>query len=312
VKNLGWAAAQLASPTLAVSERRTTRAVIPAAGLGTRFLPATKSQPKEMLPIVDRPAIEYVVEEAHDCGLSDISIISRPEKTSLEGHFAPVPDLVALLTEQGKEDLLAGLRRIDELGSVNFIYQPDPRGLGDAIAHAEHHVGENPFAVLLADDLMVDGGALLTRMLDVHQERQATVLALIEVPDDQISAYGSVAAELVEPGLMQVHHIVEKPSPADAPSNLAVIGRYVFTPGIFAAIGETDLGVGGELQITDAIGTLINSEPVFGVVFSHGRFDVGQKLDFLRATVEIALDRDDLGPEFAQLLVETLKRRGLV
>lgn len=295
-----------------MSDRRATRAVIPAAGLGTRFLPATKSQPKEMLTIVDRPAIQYVVEEAHGCGLDDITIISRPEKTSLAEHFAPAPALEQLLAEQGKDDLRAELLRIDALGVLNFIYQAEPHGLGDAIAHAHAHVGENPFATLLADDLVVDDGALLGRMLAVHEEQQATVLALFEVPDDQISAYGSVAAEVAGPDLMRVRAIVEKPAPADAPSNLAVIGRYVFTPGIFAAIDQTALGVGGELQITDAIGTLIDTEPVYGVVFSHGRYDAGQKLDFLRATVEIALDRPDLGPQFGALLAEIVQRRGLV
>jgi UTP--glucose-1-phosphate uridylyltransferase len=249
-----------------MSATRVTKAVIPAAGLGTRFLPATKSQPKEMLPVVDRPAIQYVVEE---------------------------------------------LRATTELGHIHYIRQGDARGLGHAIGVAREHVGAHAFAVLLGDDIMVDDAQLLGRMLDVHERESASVLALMEVPPEQISAYGCVDAEDLGDGFLRIRGIVEKPRPEDAPSNLAVIGRYVLTPEIFDAIDRTPPGVNGEIQITDAIGLLLADQPVFGVAFSEGRYDIGQKLDFLRANVEIALDRPDLGPELAEILVDIVRRRGL-
>ena len=291
---------------------RVTKAVIPAAGLGTRFLPATKSQPKEMLPVVDRPSIQYVVEEAVAAGLTDMLVITGRGKRAIEDHFDRNFELEATLEAQGKHDLVEELRATTEFGHIHYIRQGEPKGLGHAISVASKHVGEHAFAVLLGDDIMVDDAELLTRMLDVHEHHGASVLALMEVPPEQISAYGCVDAEDAGDGLLRIRGIVEKPRPEDAPSNLAVIGRYVLTPEIFAAIERTAPGLNGEIQITDAIGLLLHEQPVYGVSFSEGRYDIGQKLDFLRANVELALDRPDLGPELAEILVEIVRRRDLV
>jgi UTP--glucose-1-phosphate uridylyltransferase len=290
---------------------RVTKAVIPAAGLGTRFLPVTKSQPKEMLPLVDKPAIQYVVEEAVLAGLTDVLVITGRGKRAIEDHFDRNFELEFYLEEQGKTALLAEMHAVNDLADMHYIRQRDPLGLGHAISVADEHVGEHPFAVLLGDDIMVDDATLLRRMLGVNEREHATVLALLEVPPEQISLYGSVDAEPVGEGVMRVRSIVEKPAPEDAPSNLAVIGRYVFEPSIFDAISRTEQGVNGELQITDAIGTHLADEPVFGVVFSEGRYDVGMKVDFLRANIELALDRADLGPELAPVLAEIVRRRGI-
>jgi UTP--glucose-1-phosphate uridylyltransferase len=290
-----------------------TKAVIPAAGLGTRFLPVTKSQPKEMLPIVDKPAIQYVVEEALLAGLDDVLVITGRGKRAIEDHFDRNIELEDLLERQGKHELLAEVRATTEVGRVHYVRQREALGLGHAIGMAREHVGDHPFAVLLGDDIMVDDASLLLRMLDVHELEGGTVLALLEVPPEQISAYGSVAVEPAGNRVMLVRDIVEKPAPADAPSNLAVIGRYVFPSAIFAAIDATPPGVGGEIQITDAIGRLVAEQPehgpVHGVVFSEGRYDIGQKLDFLRANLELALQRDDLAPGLRKI-IEELAARG--
>jgi UTP--glucose-1-phosphate uridylyltransferase len=293
-----------------MSAPRVTKAVIPAAGLGTRFLPATKSQPKEMLPVVDRPSIQYVVEEAVAAGLTDVLVITGRGKRAIEDHFDRNFELEHTLEQQGKYEVLEELRSTTELGHIHYIRQGDAKGLGHAISVAGDHVGDHAFAVLLGDDIMVDEAHLLGRMLDVHEREGASVLALMEVPRDQISAYGCVDAEPIEDGLLRIRGIVEKPKPEDAPSNLAVIGRYVLTPEIFGALERTPPGVNGEIQITDAIGLLLESQPVYGVSFSEGRYDIGQKLDFLRANVEIALARPDLGPELEEILVDILRRRG--
>lgn len=290
---------------------RVTKAVIPAAGLGTRFLPVTKSQPKEMLPIVDRPSIQYVVEEAALAGLTDVLVITGRGKRAIEDHFDRNVELELHLEQRGKTDLLAEVRAVNDLADLHYLRQRDPLGLGHAISLAHEHVGDQPFAVLLGDDVMVDDATLLRRMLAVNEREHATVLALLEVPLEQISAYGSVEAEPVDDGLMRVRSIVEKPKPSDAPSNLAVIGRYVFEPSIFDAISRTEPGVNGELQITDAIGTQLADEPVFGVTFSEGRYDIGLKVDFLRANIELALERDDLGPELAAVLAEIVRTHGI-
>jgi UTP--glucose-1-phosphate uridylyltransferase len=288
-----------------------SKAVLPAAGLGTRFLPATKSQPKEMLPIVDKPAIQYVVEEAVIAGLTDVLVITGRGKRAIEDHFDRNFELEHYLEQTGRKAMLAEMRKINELADFHYIRQRDPLGLGHAVSVAREHVGRQPFAVLLGDDIMVDEAALLRRMLDVHARYGGSVLALLEVPIEEISAYGSVSAEPVAEGLMNVQSIVEKPAPADAPSNLAVIGRYVFTPTIFDALAETQPGVGGEIQLTDAIGGLLDREPVYGVVFSDGRYDIGRKIDFLRANLELGLERDDLRAELEQLLVDLVQKRGL-
>ncbi len=292
-----------------------TKAVIPAAGLGTRFLPVTKSQPKEMLPVVDKPAIQYVVEEALRAGLDDVLVVTGRGKRAIEDHFDRNIELEVLLEKQGKHEVLRELRETTEIGHVHYVRQHEALGLGHAVSMAREHVGDQPFAVLLGDDMMVDDATLLRRMLDVHAREGGTVLALLEVPPEQISLYGSVAVEPVAEGVMHVLDIVEKPAPEDAPSNLAVIGRYVLPPAIFPAIEATPPGAGGEIQITDAIGRLVAEQPthgpVHGVVFSEGRFDIGQKLDFLRANLELALERDDLGPGLRQLIADLARREGL-
>jgi UTP--glucose-1-phosphate uridylyltransferase len=289
-----------------------TKAVVPAAGLGTRFLPVTKSQPKEMMPVVDKPAIQYVVEEALLAGLHDVLVITGRGKRAIEDHFDRNIELEQLLEKQGKGDLLAELRADTEIGHIHYIRQHEALGLGHAVSMARRHVGDEAFAVMLGDDIMVDQAALLRRMLAVHAREGGTVLALLEVPRDQISFYGSVACEPVEDGVVHVLDVVEKPAPEAAPSNLAVMGRYVLPPAIFDAIDATPPGHGGEIQITDAIGKLVAEQPthgpVHGVVFSEGRYDIGQKLDFLRANLELALERDDLGPGLRTIIADLAQR----
>jgi UTP--glucose-1-phosphate uridylyltransferase len=284
------------------------KAVIPAAGMGTRFLPATKSQPKEMLPIVDKPSIQYVVEEAARAGIDDVLVITGRGKRAIEDHFDRNFELEYYLEQDGKDDLLREVQATNDLADIHFIRQRDPLGLGHAVSVARDHTGSEPFAVLLGDDIMIDDSQLLRTMLDVHTVEGGTVLALMEVAPPEISAYGAAAVEVVQPGLVRVRGVVEKPAPADAPSNLAVIGRYVFSPEIYDALDRTEPGVGGELQLTDAVAHLIGEYPVHGVVFSEGRYDIGQKLDFLRANVELALARPDLGPDLAAILAAIVER----
>jgi len=291
---------------------RVRKAVIPAAGLGTRFLPATKSQPKEMLPVVDKPSIQYVVEEAVRAGLTDILIITGRGKRAIEDHFDRNFELEFYLEQKGKTDLLKEVQDSSELGDIHYIRQKDPLGLGHAVSVAREHVGDEPFAVLLGDDIMVDQSALLRSMLDVHDRYGRSVLALRDVAREEISSYGCVEPEEVGDDLVQVKSIIEKPKPEDAPSTLAVIGRYVFTAEIFDALDRITPGTGGELQLTDAIGLLNQDQTVYGQVFTDGRFDIGQKVDFLRANIELALDRPDLRPETERFLLDALRRRGII
>ena len=291
---------------------RVRKAVIPAAGLGTRFLPATKAQPKEMLPVVDKPAIQYVVEEAVKAGIDDLLIITGRGKRSLEDHFDRSIELEVSLEASGKLELLAEIRGLAELADIHYVRQGEALGLGHAVAVARKHVGDEPFAVLLGDDIMDERSTVLQEMIAAFERRQSSVIAIKAFPREEVRFYGCIEADEEPDGLMNVRTIVEKPKPEDAPSELAVLGRYVFPPQIFDAIARTKPGVGGEIQLTDAIGVLLGEQSVFGYVFEHGRFDIGKKLDYLRATVELALDRDDLGPEFAEFLTEVVKRRGLV
>jgi UTP--glucose-1-phosphate uridylyltransferase len=288
------------------------KAVIPAAGLGTRFLPATKSQPKEMLPVIDKPTIQYVVEEAVRAGISDILVITGRGKRAIEDHFDRNFELEFYLEQGKKDDLLDEVQSISEMADIHYIRQRDPLGLGHAISVARQHVGSEPFAVLLGDDIMVDDARLLRSMLGVYERYGRSVVAVLEVAREDISNYGSIAFEDVEENLVRVRTIVEKPRPEEAPSNLAVIGRYVFTPEIFEALDRITPGAGGELQLTDAIGLLLESQTVFGYTFESGRYDIGKKIDFLRATVELALDRPDLGPEFKLFLADLVQRRKIL
>ena len=291
---------------------RVRKAVIPAAGLGTRFLPATKAQPKEMIPVVDRPAIQYVVEEAVAAGCDDILIVTGRNKKAIEDHFDRSPELEHELEQRGKHDELAEVRRLAEVADIHYVRQREALGLGHAVAVARKHVGDEPFAVLLGDDLM-DNPQLLTDMIDAEQRHQRSVIALMEVDRDHISLYGSAAVDATdEDRLVRIHGLVEKPTPDQAPSNLAVMGRYVFTPEIFDALDRITPGKGGELQLTDAIALLAGEQEVYGLTFTEGRFDTGNKLDYLTTTVALALRRDDVGPAFGDWLVDHLKERGLV
>ncbi len=287
------------------------KAVIPAAGLGTRFLPATKAQPKEMLPVVDKPAIQYVVEEAVRAGIRDILIITGRGKRSLEDHFDRSFELEHYLEAAGKFELLKEMREIADMADIHYVRQGEPRGLGHAVSVAREHVSGEPFAVLLGDDIMTAASTVLSEMLGVYDRLGSSVVALKNFPPENISSYGCVRYEGLEENLVRVLDIVEKPAPEVAPSNLAVMGRYVLTPEIFDVLDQVPPGAGGEIQLTDAMAMLLNEQPMYGHVFEHGRFDVGDKLDYLRATVELAIDREDLGPKFRSFLADLVQREKL-
>jgi UTP--glucose-1-phosphate uridylyltransferase len=288
-----------------------TKAVIPAAGLGTRFLPATKAQPKEMLPVVDKPAIQYVVEEAVRAGIDDILIITGRGKRSLEDHFDRNFELEYYLEQKGKIHDLGEIQALAEMADIHYVRQGEPLGLGHAVGVARKHVGDKPFAVMLGDDIMDRRSTVLEDMIAVYREHEQSVVALAEFPLEEISSYGCAKPEEVTDNLVRILDIVEKPQPAEAPSNLAVMGRYVFTPEIFEMLDQVEPGHGGEIQLTDAIAMLLREQTVFGFVFGEGRYDIGKKLDYLRATVELAIDREDLGPEFRAFLAELVHKRGL-
>jgi UTP--glucose-1-phosphate uridylyltransferase len=288
------------------------KAVIPAAGLGTRFLPATKAQPKEMLPLVDKPAIQYVVEEAVRTGIRDILIVTGRGKRTLEDHFDRSFELEHYLETSGKHEELKAVREISEMASIHYIRQRDPAGLGDAVAHAEDHVGGEPFAVLLGDDIVAVGEPLLEGMIGVYERYGRSVLAVQEVRREDIRLYGAIKPEWVEDDLARVVDIVEKPPPEEAPSNLAAIGRYVLTPEIFDAIRQTAPDAGGEIQLTDALRLLAREQAVYAYRFEGGRYDIGKKLDYLRATVEMAVEREDLGPGFRAFLSDLVQRKKLI
>ncbi|MEX0743039.1 MAG: UTP--glucose-1-phosphate uridylyltransferase GalU [Actinomycetota bacterium] len=288
------------------------KAVIPAAGLGTRFLPATKAQPKEMLPLLDKPAIQYVIEEAVRTGITDILIITGRGKRSIEDHFDRSIELEHFLESRGKFDELKQVREITDMASIHYIRQRDPLGLGHAVAVAEEHVGDEPFVVLLGDDIMTESNPLLAEMLRIHERYGRSVLAAMEVSRDDISLYGCIEPEFVEERLARVLSIVEKPTPENAPSNLAAIGRYVLTPEVFGALRNLEPGVGGEVQLTDAINALAQEQAVYAHVFEGGRFDIGNKLDYVKATIEIAIDREDLGKDLKRWLADLVERKKLM
>ncbi|MEU1972814.1 UTP--glucose-1-phosphate uridylyltransferase GalU [Microbacterium sp. NPDC019599] len=277
------------------------KAVIPAAGLGTRFLPATKAMPKEMLPVVDKPAIQYVVEEATQAGIQDILIIIGRNKNNLSNHFDSVPELESNLERKGDHDKLAKVQQSSDLADIHFVRQGEPKGLGHAVLRARSHVGDHPFAVLLGDDLIDERDALLTTMLEEHERTGAAVIALMEVDPDHIHMYGAAAVEATDrEDIVKVTGLVEKPKAEDAPSNLAVIGRYVLSPAVFDILERTQPGKGGEIQLTDALQELA-ADPegpgVYGVVFRGRRYDTGDRVDYIKAIVQLAADREDLGPE---------------
>ena len=292
-----------------------TKAVIPAAGLGTRFLPATKATPKEMLPVVDKPAIQYVVEEAVAAGLSDVLVITGRNKRSLEDHFDRAWELEETLQAKGDASRLARVQKSNVLADMHYTRQGDPRGLGHAVLCADKHVGDQPFAVLLGDDLIDERDPLLVRMIGVQRRTRANVVALLEVPRDQVHLYGCAAVEETgEEDVVRITGMVEKPDPADAPSNLAVIGRYVLHPRIFEVLRQTEPGRGGEIQITDALQTIAQERGegggVYGVVFRGRRYDTGDRLDYLKAVVQLASERADLGPRLPRLAARLRRGHG--
>jgi UTP--glucose-1-phosphate uridylyltransferase len=278
------------------------KAVFPAAGLGTRFLPATKAQPKEMLPLVDKPLIQYGVEEAIDSGAQDIIIVTGRGKSAIEDHFDVSFELEHLLETRNKKDLLATVRAVSEI-DISYVRQKEALGLGHAVLRARDIIGGEPFAVILSDDVIDAEVPCLRQLLDVYEFYGAPVVALLEVPREQTSLYGVVDAEPVSHAggdnrLYRIRNMVEKPKMEDAPSNLAIIGRYVLTPEVFGSLDAIEPGSGGEIQLTDGLKHLLRSRPIYGYRFKGTRYDAGDKLGFLKATVEFALKRDDLGEQF--------------
>ena len=288
------------------------KAVIPAAGLGTRFLPSTKATPKEMLTLVDKPAIQYVVEEAVVAGITDFLVVTGRTKRTIEDHFDRAPELEETLARTGKEDLVGEVVALAELAGFHFIRQGEPLGLGHAIGRARAHVGDEPFVVLLPDDLMRPGSPLLGDLIAAHEQTERSVVALKRFGPPDISLYGVVVPDgPVDGELVKLKGMVEKPPADEAPSDLAIMGRYLFTPDVFDCIDRVQPGRGGEIQITDAMAMLAAGPGMFGWVFERGRYDIGAKPEFLRAFVEFALDRPDLGPEFGAWLGEFVRERDL-
>src|SRR6516162_5166456 len=295
------------------TNRAVTKAVIPVAGLGTRFLPATKAIPKEMLPVVDKPAIQYVVEEAVSAGLHDILLVTGRAKGAIEDHFDRAPELEQALQAKGDDERLARIMEPTELATMHYTRQNNPRGLGHAVLCAAHHVGNVPFAVLLGDDFIHPSDPLLRRMIDVRNQFGGSVLALMQVDSDQVSQYGVAAIEPTDTeNVVTVRDLVEKPAPADAPSNWIIIGRYVCDPAVFGVLEETPPGRGNEIQLTDALKTLAQMPAsegggVRGVQFRGRRFDTGNPVDYLRTVVQFALERRDVAPEFLSWLRKYLE-----
>lgn len=282
--------------------QKVRKAVFPAAGLGTRFLPATKSSPKEMLPLVDKPLIQYVIEEAVASGIESIVIVTGRGKTAIEDHFDVSFELERLLEERDKPDLLKEMRAISEMARISYVRQKEALGLGHAVLQAKDSVGNEPFAVLLSDDIIDAPVPALKQLIDVYEKYDAPVVAVFEVEGEAISRFGVVDGEEVEPGVFKIRDMVEKPPAAEAPSNLAIIGRYILTPDIFEEIETTRPGAIGEIQITDAMRSLLKKRPFYAVRFQGTRYDAGDKLGFLIATVEYALKHDDLAKDFKDYL----------
>jgi UTP--glucose-1-phosphate uridylyltransferase len=292
-----------------MSKYKVTKAVIPVAGLGTRFLPATKAMPKEMLPLIDKPVIQYVVEEAVSAGLEDVLMVTGRNKNALENHFDRMAELEMNLELKGDHDRLAKVMASTELANIHYVRQGDPRGLGHAVLRAKAHIADHSFALLLGDDVMDSRDVLLTKMLEVHEATGENVVALMEVSPDQIHLYGCAVTEgEVTDGVVRITGLVEKPKNEDAPSNLAVIGRYVLRPEIFDILEETQPGRGNEIQLTDALMTAAQNPEraggVLGVVFKGRRYDTGDKLDFIKATLRLGVDREDIGSDLRSWLRE--------
>ena len=282
--------------------KRIRKAIIPAAGLGVRFLPATKAQPKEMLPIVDKPTIQYIVEEAVASGIEDILIITGRSKRAIEDHFDKSLELEMQLANKGKYDLLKLVRDIGTMVDIHYVRQKEPLGLGHAIYCARKFIGDEPFAVLLGDDVVKSKKPCLKQLIDTYDDYRSSVLAVMEVPREDTDKYGIINAVSIEENVYQIHDLVEKPNIEEAPSNLAVMGRYIITPRIFEMLKVTKPGAGGEIQLTDALKALAQTEAIYGLAFEGRRYDVGDKLGYLKATVEFALEREDLSAPFRSYL----------
>ena len=282
------------------------KAVIPAAGLGTRFLPATKAQPKEMLPIIDTPTIQYVVQEAVDAGIEDILIISGKGKRTIEDHFDRNYELESRLSEKKEEHFYNEMVRIADMANIHFIRQKEMNGLGDAVYHARNHVGDEPFAVLLGDTIISSVIPVTQQLIDTYEQYRCTVIAVEEVPEDKVDRYGIVGGKKLNNTIMELHELVEKPAVGKAPSNLAIAGRYILTPEIFRALEQTPRGKGNEVQLTDALHLLMKKEMLVSNMIEGKRYDIGNKLDFLKTTVEFALKREEFAEDFLTFLKETL------
>ena len=285
--------------------KKIRRAIFPAAGLGTRFLPATKAQPKEMLPLVDKPIIQYAVEEAIDSGIESLVIITGRGKNAIEDHFDVSYELEKTLEERGKSELLDCVRTVSEMAQIAYIRQKEALGLGHAVSMARDLVNNEPFAVLLGDDVIVGDVPCIRQMMDIYEKYQTSVVALMEVPEEETGRYGVIKGKPLPDGdgrLFDIEDMVEKPAKGTAPSNLAIIGRYILTPGIFAALEETGKGSGGEIQLTDGLRRLLTREKILAYKFKGKRHDAGDKLGFLQATVEFALKNEELGAEFKSYL----------
>jgi len=280
------------------------KAVIPAAGFGTRFLPASKSQPKEMLPIVDTPVIQYVVEEAVASGITDILMVIGKGKRAIEEHFDRNFELEAELLEKGKQAELDAIKRISELADIHFVWQKELRGLGDAVACARHHVGDEPFAVLLGDTLVESDEPVTKQLTAIFERYQESVVALEEVPMHKVSRYGVIDGKQIDYGVFLVRDFVEKPAVDEAPSNLAIAGRYILTPGIYDRIENTVPGKNDEIQLTDAMRALLSARAIYGLRFAGRRFDVGNKLDFIKTNIRMALRRPDLKNEVTDYILK--------
>lgn len=282
--------------------KKVRKAIIPAAGLGTRFLPATKAQPKEMLPIVDKPTIQYIIEEAVASGIEDIIVVTGRNKRSIEDHFDRSIELELELSRSGKEETLQMVREISDMTNLHYIRQKEPRGLGHAILAASHFIGDEPFAVLLGDDVVVSKTPCLRQMLDIYDEYQTSILGVQTVAHDQVSKYGIVDGHQVDDRIYKVDDMVEKPEQDDAPTDVAVLGRYIITPQIFPLLETQDAGKGGEIQLTDALRRLAKEQPMYAYDFLGHRYDVGTKTGFIQANIEFALRDAALKDEMEQYL----------
>lgn len=283
------------------------KAIIPAAGLGTRFLPATKAQPKEMLPIVDKPSLQYIIEEAVNSGIEEILIITGRNKKSIEDHFDRSIELELQLEKAGKFDQLEEVRKISDMANIHYIRQKEPKGLGHAIHCAKSFIGDEPCAVLLGDDIVYSKKPCLKQMIEIYDQYKTTILGVQEVPSEEVSKYGIIDAKLIEDRVYKVKGLVEKPSIEKAPSNMAILGRYIINPAIFEILEHTEPGKNGEIQLTDALWTLSQKEAMYAYVFEGQRYDVGDKIGFLKATVDFALRYDDLKEGFMDYLKEITK-----